>query len=321
MVEQKELWVQNSGTADVILGDLNIKVNVGRTLNIYKSNPFLTDEQVAKSLASGSLYKRFQTKALRQVKGPVTPKPPGLDQLKTAKGTIVARKTKTSVIIEPTQADEGEEKAFEFADYGINEVVQHEKDKKGSVVVNVKQYDVEKDNPVSPTGKDIIENLKNNVTDPIGPLAKLNSPGNAKFVVVDNRKDQQPQYTPEVPVAVAPPPAPPVKEVVPEPEKVTQAVKTTSGTVVIGTEEDKEPPPRSLKAIKKGSQDTEMIPDDDVDGADKVIENSVPPVVVPKQEGMRVATRTEEGVIVMKVNDDDAAEKPAARKPKSSKKT
>lgn len=298
MADKNVLWVQNCCTADVILGDLNVKICVGRTVNIYRINSSLTAERVEKSLESGSLFKRFKSKVLRQVTGPVETRPATLDQLKTAKGTIVARKTKTSIVIDPNQPDEEEgieKKGFDFADYGVSDVAKPTKGENGSVILNANQDETVKPPLVSPTSKNIIEDLRKKASNPMGPIAKMNQPNNAPFVVVDNRPAATPEPVKEKPPVVKSSP----QDELPVPQTAT---KTNNGMVIVGGEE----PARSIQAIAKGTQDTEVIPNDDISGADKVIDG------LKDDEGMRIATKTKEGVVIMKTV-DETEEKPVKK--------
>ena len=289
-------WIQNISTSDVTMGDLNLTVRMGRTIDIYRINPSLTPEKVEQSLASGSLFKRFRSGVLRPVTGPVDARPPNLDHLKTAQGTIVARKTKTSVIIDPNQPeseDGSPQKGFDFADYGVSDTAAPIKGDHGSVVLNAKQDDIATPPPVSLTSKQIIDDLRKKSSNPMGQLARINMPSKTPFVVVDNRTDPTPE-SPEAPVAPpgkATPSTP--QDALPTPQTMT---KTNNGMVIVGGEE----PARSIKAVAKGTQDTETIPDDDVVGADKVIKG------LKDDEGMRIATKTKEGAVIMKTADEPA---------------
>lgn len=303
MVEKNVMWLQNPGTSDVSLADLGVKVPAGQTINVYQANPYLTAEQVTISKKTGSLARRLDSGILRIVRSPVTARPPTLDHLKASNKIVTAKKTKTSVVIDADAVDESEDGKFEFADYGVNDIAPVAKPEKtkDSVFVNVKQDEVPETQKVSTQSKDIMENLKKNASDPVGPLAPMESPPNTPMVVVTPKKEEK-QEPVKAPIAVGTP--------TPEPEaKKPEVVKKQDGAVVVGEQKDKV---RSLKAIAKGTQDGDVIADDDVEGADKVIKEERP------KDGMRVATKTKDGVIVMQVGEEEATNKPV-KKPKPSK--
>jgi len=305
MVEKNVMWLQNPGTADVSLADLGVKVPAGKTINVYQANPYLTVEQITISKKTGSLARRLDSGIIRIVRAPVANRPPTLDHLKASKKAVTARKTKTSVVIDADSVDESEGGGFEFADYGVNDIapiVRPEREN-DSVLVNVKQDAAEAPQKVSAQSKDIMENFQKNASDPIGPLAPMESPPGTPMVVVKTPKAEK-QEPVKAPVVVADPTQAPEA---PKPE----VAKKQDGAVVVGTQTDQV---RSLKAVAKGTQDGDVVPDDDIEGADKVIKEERP-------EGMRVATKTKDGVIVMQLKEDkeEATDKPVVKKSKSSK--
>lgn len=280
------LWIQNSGSSDVSLSDLGVKVLAGKTINIYKANPYLTVEKVEQSKKLGSLFRRLITKTLKIVAGPVSENLNVTRQLKASKNSVMAKKTKSSVIVEPNMPNEEGEK-FEFADYGVNDIVAVKDDK--SVVMSVKQ-----DEPVEVKTETQIQKVREetvkNSTDSIGPIADMASPKDSMAVVVKPTK-QDPTPKPE-------------------------AKKTQAGSVVVGEEVDK---PRSLKAIAEGKQDSGLVLEDDAAGADKVIKFAQEEdlkTITKGEEGMRIATKNEEGVVVVEVKEKSEKK---VRKPKSSK--
>jgi hypothetical protein len=299
-MQDNSLWVQNLGTSDVSLSDLGVKVPAGKTINVFKSNPYLTKAQVDLSLQSGALSKRITNGTVRLVTGPVAEKPHNLGKKLVSKEFTV-RKTKTSVVIDAsTPNEEGGEK-FDFADYGgvdFENVVKHEK-VSDSVVVSAKNDDAE---PQPVSEKATMENLRQKWTDATGPLATTISPKDSPAVILKVVEQKE--------VIVAPvesKPMPKIEAAVAPVEKIT---KTQTGMVIVGEE-----PARSVRAVAKGTQDTEIMLDDQIE-ADKIIKDEAP-------KGMRVATKSKDGVIVMKLKEDEqlSSDKTVVSKPKSSKKT
>jgi hypothetical protein len=145
MESENILWVQNQGTADVSLSDLGVKVPAGQTVNVYKYNPYLTVAQVEKSLESGALSKRLESKVLRIVDKKVTSNPHALNKLKESNETVLAKKTKSSVVIESKTEEPEEGGSFGFADYGISDIGPDVATTKedGSVFVTAKQDDLD----------------------------------------------------------------------------------------------------------------------------------------------------------------------------------
>jgi hypothetical protein len=299
-MENKVLWVQNAGTSDVSLSDLGVKVPAGKTINVYKTNPYLTEAMVKQSLESGALFKRLSAKILKIVNKAVSTKSPILDKINTSKGSVSARKTKTSVIIGVDDPEDSIEAEFDFADYGVSDAVTHKK-VDNAVVVDVKQDDLAEQAKLAKQPKELLDIMKKNAVDPMGPLAPAESMKNYQIIVKPQTK-----VTVEQPKANFMDPKIEHKAEVEQTEPLTK--KTHNGAVVIG--EDVEPT-RSLRAVVNGTQDIGVVLDDDQAGADKVIKDG-------SEEGMRVATKNAEGVIVMTIKDDAA---PGIRKAKPNKKT
>ena len=134
-----ELWVQNIGKSDVMLYDLNVKVPKGTTVNVYRSNPRLTPAQVKASIKSGYILSRTTAGKIRIVRKNIRTRPETIKHIKENKDNYVARKTKSSVVIEDVPSEISSAKnTFEFADYGVSDdVVDYKKDKE-SVLVEVK---------------------------------------------------------------------------------------------------------------------------------------------------------------------------------------
>lgn len=120
MKNEEEFWVLNVSQSDVSLSDLGLKVQAGNTVNVYQANPYLTKEQVTKSLESGSLFRRINDhKVLKQVTK--KPKPAAvINKLHENDDVLRAKKTKTSVIIDTKDSMESDDGSFEFADYGVD---------------------------------------------------------------------------------------------------------------------------------------------------------------------------------------------------------
>ena len=68
MSKSRELWLQNTTGHDVSISDLGVKVPVGKTINVYKYNPYITEDLVKKSLESGALSKKLSDGIVRIVK-------------------------------------------------------------------------------------------------------------------------------------------------------------------------------------------------------------------------------------------------------------
>ena len=116
------LWLQNPTGMDVGVDDLGIMVKAGTTINAFQANPRLTAEQAAKSLASGSVYKRIKSKTLKVVQRAVSARPMVLDQIRQSDKPMMITQTKSSIIITPSSVLEDVEKEkFEFADYGVDD--------------------------------------------------------------------------------------------------------------------------------------------------------------------------------------------------------
>lgn len=251
MVDNKELWLRNPGTSDVSLSDLGVKVPAGKTVNVYKVNPYITVAQVDKSMENGSLYKRLSSNTLCIVHKQVNPITPDLNRIKQSDGTVHAKKTKTSVVIETNFDDDSEGDAFDFADYGIGDInpVVHEKQENGSVVTNTKsEKEEELKNDVvlrpeveygtSQQSQIVMKATREAMVNPIGPIAKSSVVTAEKpFTVVESHamdKADQPEVVQKE--------AKSVDEVV---------VKTQDGSVIMEVKEEDEPKENKNIVIKK----------------------------------------------------------------------
>jgi len=298
----KELWLRNPGTSDVSLSDLGVKVPAGKTVNVYRVNPYITVAQVEKSMESGALFKRLASKTLHVVQKQVNPVPPTLNQIKESDGTVQAKKTKTSVVIE-TASDESEEEGnFDFADYGISDLgpVTQTKQDDGAVVVNTKQdEDTEPDKGVelkpelesgmSQQSQVVMKTARESMVDPTGPHAEASKP------------------SAERPFTVVKPPDPD-----PEPEAKTPTgntvTKDETGAVVV----DGEKKFRSIKGIRRSQ----------VEGTDETDDDDTAIEFEETEFDTKVATKTEDGSIVMKLKEEEPEpeeKKVVTKKPRPSK--
>jgi len=285
-MEVKELWLLNTTSSDVLLGDLNVKVPTGKTVNLFAANPYLTDEQVSKSKVNGSLFKRLQNKVLKVVAGNNKKRPASLDKILESKEPVMAKRTKTSVVIEPTEVAAVEGKGFEFADYGLGDLESSEVNREqGSVIVKAKQDAVPKevadtetvptaDSNLSKQSTVVMDTQKKNMSNPIGKLAN-SMVANQPFVVTKPPVEikEEPAFKAELP-------------------KITKA----GTTVLVGQELQV----RDLKAVVAEQKGEEVEP--------KI-------QMVKLEIDARVATKTKDGAIIMEMK-----EVPAAVKPKKGKK-
>lgn len=298
-MDKKELWVQNPGGSDVSLSDLGVKVPAGKTVNVYRYNPYLTEAKVSESLESGALSKRLANGLLKLVKKGVKTRPQMLDQIKESKEMLKAKKTKSSVVIEPTTDPSEEGENFEFADYGLGEIspaVSQQKD--GAAVVVTAKQDEEPES-VEETVLEAKQSVSMSKQAQIvmDTAAKSTNPYDS---VAEDRATNKPYVVPtpepEVPVA---------KEEIKLTPKVT---KGPTGEITVGDPVK----PRSLKAVKGGKEDTSTeVLDYDADGADKVIN------LDNTESGMKVASKSEGGAIVMELSEgEEVADKKEATKKK-----
>lgn len=145
-MQVKELWLKNNSGSDVNLSDLGVKVPKDKTINVFKSNPYITAAQVQKSLESGSVFKRLSNKTLEVVVGYSNPTPPTLNHIGLSSNSIEIVKSKSSIIINNKDMDIlSDEDLGDFADYGFDPDVNlnssRSKTNEGAVVVEQKQDD------------------------------------------------------------------------------------------------------------------------------------------------------------------------------------
>jgi len=147
----KELWLHNDTGADVSIADLGVKVPANKTINVYKYNPYLTEEQVKRSMEDGSLSKRLNN-VLSVVNKYVAPEPHGLNHIKASKKPVEVIKTKSAIYVNTKEEDVLEDEDFgDFADYGLGELghknTTHKQTDDGSVVVVQKKDDEKSEIP------------------------------------------------------------------------------------------------------------------------------------------------------------------------------
>jgi hypothetical protein len=280
-MEVKELWLLNTTSADVSLGDLGVKILANKTTNVYAYNPYLTEEQVKKSMSVGSLQKRIISGALKVVKTDSKKRSTVVDKIKESKQPVLARKTKSSIVVEHTETEAVEGKGFEFADYGLGEL-ESEADKKNLVVVKSKQDELPVEttdtetvpkagNSVSTQSAVIMDTQQKGMNSPVGKLADTTTNGRQPYVVT-----KSPAGEPEVKQEV----------------KVTLPKITKAGETILVEQEQ---PTRNIKDIAKTEA---AAPDIDA----------------------KVATKTDKGAIVMELKEvPKKEEKP--KKVKKSKPT
>lgn len=303
MKNNKELWVQNISNSDVSLSDLGVKVPMGKSVNIFVSNPYLTESQVSASMESGSLNKRLNDHGVLRL---VNKKPQenlaAIKKVYEDSASVYAKKTKSSVVIESKGVNITEDEAFDFADYGVdigNDVSQIRE--KGSVFVEQKEDPAEEPPPGS-------------------PLAPKTSAGPAQrqsSILMNHQADSQvnpfgkvaeSKVTPdtEKPFVVSAPPAVESPEEDPTAAEEPKVEKQSDGTVAVAGKTKH----RNIAEIA---------------GNTELAEENV--IVDEAKYDARVATKSEDGAIVMKLKQEvkeevkEKSPKPVRKaKPKTSKK-
>lgn len=211
MKKKKELWLQNLSQSDVSLSDLGIKVQKGKTIEVFAFNPYLTELQVNNSMEDGSLSKRLSTGVLKVVSGPSKERPAVLDQINAVKDSdtvLVAKKNKSSVIVETRPVDLEQDDSFDFADYDVDmsEATKPTSAEHNSVVVKQKEDEVEKaqsesnlkpelqQSNISKQSAVFMQNLAEKQSDSFGKLADSKGGSPEKpFVVIDPPKSEKEQ--------------------------------------------------------------------------------------------------------------------------------
>ena len=301
-MNNKELWVQNISNSDVSLSDLGLKVPVGKSVNVFAANPYVTEGQVASSMESGSLYKRLNDHGVLRL---VVRKPQeNLAAIKKVyednTGSAYAKKTKSSVVIESKGVNITEDEAFDFADYGVdigNDVSQVRE--KGSVFVEQKEDPANEPEPGSPLAPKtsagpaqrqssiLMKHQSDSQANPFGKVAENKAPGA------------------ETPFVVSAPPEAEPQEAMPTPEE-PKVEKQHDGSIAVAGKTKH----RNIAEIA-GNKDL---------AEESFIKDEA-------KYDARVATKSEDGAIVMKLKEEAKEEvkqekpKPARKaKPKTSKK-
>jgi len=260
---KKELWLFNTTSSDVSISDLGVKVLAGESINVYVSNPYLTEEQVEKSMKYGALFKRLdgENPVLKIVQKKISGKTK-IKKIQQSKEPINATKVRSTVIIDQKVDDQGDSgERFDFADYGFDPEISSPVKQDVGVVIKAKEDDLNKIEPI----KDAPDSTKQ--TDPMGKMAQITIPSNS-FVVVKNTvaETKAEQSTKELAKVVCEKTL--VAEKTEEPLKSEEliAAKKECGVVI------------EKKAEVESAKKTE-------DG------------------GMRVASRTKSGITVMKIKE------------------
>jgi hypothetical protein len=260
----KELWILNLSKKIVAVEDLNFKVQIGAVINVYSHNPDLTEDQVERSMKSGSLLESLDSEKLKIVTKKASGGKAHIRQITQSNEPIKAIKTRTSILIKPTVDEATDEPGFDFADYGFDASVMTPKKDGAGVVLEAKEDPVE-----------IINAPKATINhEPLGSMLETSAP-TSSFVVVKN-ETKPAEVKVEVPKAK-------------EPGKVS-SLETVGHEAKIEIAEVK---PQELVAVKKGSG-VVIENKSDVDFLD-----SLP----TKEDGMRVASRTKNGITIMKIKE------------------
>jgi hypothetical protein len=260
----KELWLFNTSQADVSVSDLGVKVPAGKSINVYRTNPYLTEAKVEESKSSGSLAKRLagDSPVLKIVKKAVSDGKEALNKLQVSDKPLTATRTKNSVVIDsPVTENAGEDQGFDFADYGVDaEIAKPVVDGKG-VVVTAKTDEVPK-----------------TVSSPAQQIGLEN-----KTVVVGVARDPVKSY-----------------EVLPEPKTMVARSDDETRPAKIVMDKPQVPDTKPV-AIDKKTVVVEQVPDPTDKGkTDLDFLDSIP---TKTESGIRVATRTKGGITVMKVKE------------------
>ncbi|MBF0556601.1 MAG: hypothetical protein HQK96_18945 [Nitrospirae bacterium] len=143
----KELWLLNNTGSDVSVSDLGVKVPAGGTINVYKYNPYITEDQVNNSIKCGALSKRLsgQNPVLKIVPKKAPDLKTQIRKIQQSNEPIKAVKTHSSIVIEQKNTEEvTDDKGFDFADYGIDaSIAAPTKDNVGGVTIKAKEDVVE----------------------------------------------------------------------------------------------------------------------------------------------------------------------------------
>lgn len=275
-MKNKDLFLLNQSKADVSISDLGIKVPMGKTINVYKANPYLTAEQVEKSLKSGALLKRLSgnSPVLKIVNKNTNKKPSNV--IKQSKEAFKIKKTKSSVVIEHDFEENNDGQKFDFADYGVSEDVSQMREQ-SSVVVKAKEDKVidqqnntsvvpKLDVNLSKQSTIVMDTMVKNYSNPVGKIAE-NSSKNSPFVVSKQPKDES------------------KKE---EPAKSKVKLNKEDGIVMVAATRDPKNSEQKFNTVKR-------------------IGESDPVVLEKVKTDDKVATKNKKGTVVMEIK------KPAAK--------
>jgi hypothetical protein len=112
IMDKKEFWIKNISKTDVSLGDLALIVPHERNMNLLDSKHFsYTLEQLEKSAASGSLFRKRDKIKIRKVAPEIIVKP-GIYISNEPRGTI----PRSLVVIEEKRYEELEISDEKFAE-------------------------------------------------------------------------------------------------------------------------------------------------------------------------------------------------------------
>ena len=299
--DKRALWLQNPGTSDVNIGDLGVKVPAGKTINIFAYNPYLSEEKVETSKGWGSLARRLLTGVLKIVKKAPTGRPSILDQIKASKNAARVTKTKSSVIIESNNNEE-EGETFDFADYGISDIISHENNA-GAILVNTKQ-----DNGNS-NKEEITGTIK------LSPKEEMGQSKQTRIVMDASKKtnllgsEKTDTLTSETPFIVT------KGDKLSETETKTDIVFHDKDSIpqvivdktMVTNKEESDP------SVQSKSKTLTPIPIDDDKNNSTVLLNKARAT----DDALKVATKTEDGVIIMQIKDAEVniEESKAEKKP------
>ena len=303
---EKVLWLKNVSNKDISLSDLGIKVPVNKTINVYQSNPYLSKEQVQKSLEEGTIAKKLQSKNLQVMAKYVSEKPHNLDHIKTSTKPINIVKSKSSIVIDTQEIDViNDDDLSGIADYGFDNDIELDdntnniKTEDGSIVIKQKQDDIKLEQSDATVKLQKITNANNVSTQSIVAVAK----------------QVQNQINPVGPISEAiTPPLPPTyvvkppvdEEIKDEPKtEKTSIEKQVDGSISVA---GKTSQGRSLKVVKelndlakKMNVPVEELPQEIIEkyDADQVVKNE------PTQYDTKVATKDKTGAVVMKIKNTE----------------
>jgi hypothetical protein len=178
----KELWLFNASTSDVSVSDLGIKVPAGESINVYTTNPYLTEEQVQKSQKYGALLRRLsgENPVLKVVQKKISNGKAKVRKIQESKEPITAIKTRSTVTIEQKVTEEvADDGGFDFADYGVDTSIAAPTKESVGVVIKAKEDAVE---PVI-MSRDDLANSTEKQTSPMGKMAEVVIPKNTFAVI------------------------------------------------------------------------------------------------------------------------------------------